>query len=103
MKLEQLWLKNYEKVQGHLSHILNLKMTFELQNVTEVEVFGIVSALSSSKATGHDRISPKLLKDSAGMITSSLTQIFNQSLLTGVFQTTLRSQLYHQSLNQKAN
>ena len=29
--------------------------TFELQNVTEVEVFGIVSALSSSKATGHDR------------------------------------------------
>ena len=59
--------------------------TFELQNVTEVEVFGIVSALSSSKATGHDRISPKLLKDSAGVITSSLTQIFNQSLLTGVF------------------
>jgi hypothetical protein len=62
--------------------------TFELQNVTvltEVEVFGIVSALSSSKVTGHDRISPKLLKDSAGVITSSLTQIFNQSLLTGVF------------------
>ena len=60
-------------------------MTFELQNVMEVEVFGIVSALSSSKATGHDRISPKLLKDSAGVITSSLTQIFNQSLLTGIF------------------
>ena len=34
--------------------------TLELQNVTEVKVFGIVSALSSSKATGHDRISPKL-------------------------------------------
>jgi hypothetical protein len=30
--------------------------TFELQNVTEVEVFRIVSALSSSKDTGHDRI-----------------------------------------------
>jgi hypothetical protein len=63
----------------------------------------LVSALSSSKATGHDRISPKLLKDSTGVITFSLTQIFNQSLLTGVFHTTLRSQLYHQSFNQKAN
>jgi hypothetical protein len=27
IKLEQLWLKNYQKVQGHLSHILNLKLT----------------------------------------------------------------------------
>jgi hypothetical protein len=34
--------------------------TLELQNVTEVKVFSVVSALSSSKATGHDRISPKL-------------------------------------------
>ena len=91
MKLEQLWLKNYQKVQGHPSHILNLKMTtFKLQNVTEVKVFGIVSVLSSSKATGHDRISPKLLKDSSGVITSSLTQIFNQSLLTGVFPDDLK-------------
>ena len=87
MKLEQLWLKNYQKVQGQPESYIKPEndSTFELQNVTEVEVFGIVSALSSSKATGHDRVSPKLLKDSAGVITSSLTQIFNQSLLTGVF------------------
>jgi hypothetical protein len=61
------------------------KCTFELQNVSEADVFGVVSTLSSSKATGHDRISPKLLKDSAGVITSGLTKIFNQSLSTGVF------------------
>jgi hypothetical protein len=27
IKLEQLWLKNYQKVQRHPSHILNLEMT----------------------------------------------------------------------------
>jgi hypothetical protein len=96
MKLEQIWLKNYLKVQVRLSHILINKpgndSTLELRNVTEVEVIGIIFTLSSSKAAGHDRISPKLLKDMAGVITSSLTQIFNQLLLTGVFPDDFNSQ-----------
>ena len=44
----------------------------------------------SSKAMDYDRISPELLKDSVCVITSSLTYIFNQSLLTGVFPNDLK-------------
>ena len=48
-------------------------------------MFEGVSKLSPCKATGHHRISPKLLKDSARVIDSSQTKIFNQSLLNVVF------------------
>ena len=67
------------------SYVQPSKSIFELKKVSEVEVFRIISTLSSSKATGHDRISPKLLKDSAGTITTGLTEIFNQSIASGVF------------------
>ncbi len=41
--------------------------------------------IDTSKATGHDRISPKLLKDSADIIAESLTVIFNKSIETSIF------------------
>ena len=43
-----------------------------------------------SKAIGHDRILPKLLKDSAHVTTSSLTTIFNKSIMTGIFPDDLK-------------
>ena len=39
----------------------------------------------TSKATGHDRISPKLLKDCADIVAESLKVIFNKSIEMGVF------------------
>ncbi|CAB4045143.1 Hypothetical predicted protein, partial [Paramuricea clavata] len=53
--------------------------------ITETEVFKLLTTLKTSKATGHDRISAKLLKDSADVITETLTQIFNKSVLLGKF------------------
>ena len=46
--------------------------------------------INTSKATAHDRISPKLLKDSADIIAESLTVIFNKSIETGIFPDDLK-------------
>jgi hypothetical protein len=58
---------------------------FYFQTITETEVFKSLTTLKTSKATGHDIISAKLLKDSADVITKTLTQIFNKSVLLGKF------------------
>ena len=59
------------------SHITPSNSIFEIQSLSEIGVFKLLSTIKSSKATGHDRISPKLLKDSAGVIAPTLTKIFN--------------------------
>ena len=41
--------------------------------------------IKEPKATGHDRISPKILKDSADVIAHSLTNVFNKPIETGIF------------------
>ena len=47
--------------------------------------FSLLSKLCKSKATGLDNISAKLLRECPDLIAESLTYIFNQSLLTGIF------------------
>ena len=48
-------------------------------------IFFLLSKLCKSKATGLDNISAKLLSEFPDLIAESLTYIFNQSLLTGIF------------------
>ena len=55
------------------------------KEVSEIEVFRLLSCLTTSKATGLDQISAKVLKIAAPAITPSLTLIFNQSIRTGLF------------------
>ena len=45
------------------------------------EVFDLISSLDSSKSTGPDGISVRILKPVAASITTSLTRLFNLSLL----------------------
>ena len=45
-----------------------------------------LSSLKTNKAIGLDNISARLLKDSADVITTSLTKLYNRSLATSVFQ-----------------
>ena len=63
---------------------------FEIQNVSKTYIFKLLSTIRSSKATGHDRISPKLLRDSAGVITPALPKIFNQFITAGIFPEDLK-------------
>ena len=45
------------------------------------------------KACGHDKIPPKLLKDSATVIAPILTYIFNQSIKPGIFPKDLKTEI----------
>ena len=72
------------------SYVKSINDDFHFRTITESEVLKLLSTLKTSKTTGHDKISPKLLKDSADIITKSLTQIFNKSLLVGKFPDDLK-------------
>ena len=72
------------------SYVKSINDDFHFRTITESEVLKLLSTLKTSKATGHDKISPKLLKDSADKITKSLTQIFNKSILVGKFPDDLK-------------
>ena len=67
------------------SYVNPINSEFYFQAITETEVFKLLATLKTSKATGHDRISAKLLKDSADVIAKTLTKIFNKSVLLGKF------------------
>ena len=61
------------------------KKELEINRPSPIEVKNVNLKLNTSKATGYDRISPKLLKDSAQIIAESLTVISNKSIETGIF------------------
>lgn len=58
---------------------------FHFATIEEVEVLKLVSTLDVDKATGHDKISARVLKTVAPAISGSLTFLFNESLRTGQF------------------
>ena len=51
---------------------------------SEEEVFDLISSLDTSKSTGPDGISARMLKSVATSITPSITRLFNLSLSTGI-------------------
>ena len=63
----------------------DLPYSFEFEEVDESFVLRELSLLKTNKATGLDQINAKLLKDSTSTIASSLTKIFNASLLSQTF------------------
>jgi hypothetical protein len=67
------------------SYVKPLNSIFRFQLVTETYVSKLLYTIKTTKATEHDRISAKLLKDSADIITKSLITIFNKSILSGSF------------------
>ncbi len=83
---EQLPNSNYAPE----SYVKSINDDFHLRTIIESEVLKLLSTLKTSKATGHDKISPKLLKDSADIITKPLTQIFNKSILVEIFPDDLK-------------
>ena len=53
---------------------------FTFQPVSIVKVYNLINNLSTSKATGIDKISAKVLRAAASAIAPSLTEIFNMSI-----------------------
>ena len=58
--------------------------------VTETEVYKYLSNVKPTRSTGYDKIPPKLIKDAAGVISRSLTIIFNKSIISGIFPEDLK-------------
>ena len=59
--------------------------TFSFRKIQEKEVFELINKLDKTKATGLDKIPCKILKLAANVVVPSLTLIFNQSIISGVF------------------
>ena len=57
---------------------------FSIKEITE-DVRCSLKQLKINKATGLDKLSARLLKDSADLITASLTKLFNSSLQSSTF------------------
>ena len=55
------------------------------QEISENDVLKLLHGLGPNKSSGIDGISSRILKHSAAVISPSLTSIFKQSILTGIF------------------
>ena len=64
---------------------LSLPHEFAFEPITEDFVLRQLKQLKTNKAIGLDNISARLLKDSASVISASLTRLFNLSLETRSF------------------
>ena len=63
---------------------------FHLSEVTEHEVYNLLSGINPKKSTGPDRISPAVLKTLSNNIKTPLCGLINQSLSTGCFPDLLK-------------
>ena len=72
------------------AYVNSTETTLEIQNISVVEVKSEITSIKASNATGHDRISSKLLKDSVEVVAESFTNIFNKSIEKGVFPDDLK-------------
>ena len=59
--------------------------TFEFKMISTCEVQSVLKKLKTSKSSGQDKISIKLLKDSTDVSLTYLTHMYNCSLLSGIF------------------
>ena len=65
------------------SYITEATQKFAFRDITEQVVYELLSTLSTTKASGLDKLPAKLIKLAAPYITKSLTAIFNRSMSTG--------------------
>ena len=68
-----------------LAYVNYVDGVFSFQRINVQKVIKLLKAIDVSKATGLDKIPNRLLKIAADVVAPSLTGIFNQSLVTGIF------------------
>lgn len=65
--------------------LLPVNSTFQLRQVSLAEVLKLLKNLPTNKATGLDKIPCRLVKLSSPFIADSLCNIFNMSIISGIF------------------
>ena len=63
----------------------NSEDVLEQITITELDVKGILATLDTSKASGPDLISPKMLKEASNALAYPLSKLFNLSLSTKIY------------------
>ena len=74
-------------IPSYFDYLEETEHRFELNTIECSKVFSLLSKLCKSKATGLDKISPRLLRECADLVASSLCCIFNRSITSGIFPT----------------
>ncbi|CAB4013981.1 Hypothetical predicted protein, partial [Paramuricea clavata] len=70
---------------SYTDYLINTDKRFQFMQTNNDQVFSVLSKLCESKATGLDQISARLVRECADLISSSITNIFNLSLILGTF------------------
>ena len=68
-----------------LAYVSPVEGVFSFQRINAQKVIKLLKAIDVSKATGLDKIPIRFLKIATEVVAPSLTGIFNQSLVTGIF------------------
>ena len=68
-----------------LAYVNPIDGVFSFQRINVQKVIKLLKVIDVSEATGLDKIPNSLLKIAADVVALSLTGIFNQSLVTGIF------------------
>ena len=68
-----------------LAYVNPVDGVFSFQRINVQKVIKLLKAIDVGKATGLDKILNRLLKSAADVVVVSLTGIFNQSLVNGIF------------------
>ena len=79
-----------ETVKPPESYMHQQSIEFRFNELTENDVLMALRNIKSSKSTGHNRIPPNLINDTAEVISGLLTKIFSQSITTGTFPDNLK-------------
>ena len=64
---------------------VNRELILDQITITELDVIDILKTLDTSKASGPDLISPKMLKEASEVLAYPLAKLFNISLLFNIF------------------
>ena len=76
---------DFTKVKQFVNQTVPENMYFNIPLITEEQTRKMLVNLDTSKSTGLDQIGPKLLKLSANIISTSITNVINCSLRQGIF------------------
>ena len=71
--------------KSFLEYLPTANSVFSIEPTSSAKVLELMLKLSKNKAIGLDGISRQLIKISAPVIVASITEIFNCSILTGIF------------------
>ena len=81
-KVKKEMVENIEKVSRRANVNSN---KFSFRPTTSSIVFTHLNRLSKTKSTGLDSISAKLIRECADIISGPLCDLFNKSLMSGIF------------------